>query len=66
MFGVEIGVTPLFIGARIGFNVAEFADLLLGFFLLDIFGDDGARRHPTLPYVPAQVIRPEPAPQKQR
>src|SRR5262245_11918525 len=28
-FGIELGVTPVFFGARIGFNVAEFADLLL-------------------------------------
>jgi len=64
-FGVELGVTPLLFSARIGFNVAEFADLLLGFCFIDIFGDDGWRRPPTLPYVPAKSRR-EPTPQKPR
>lgn len=52
MFGVEVGVAPLFIQAHVGFNVAEFVDFTLGIFFIDIFGDDGVRRPPTLPYVP--------------
>lgn len=52
-FGVEVGVVPLFVGLRIGFNVAEFADLLLGFVGIDVFGDDGHTRPPTLPMIPA-------------
>ena len=64
-FGIELGLAPVFWNARIGFNVAEFADLLLGFVLLDVFADDGWRRPPTLPYVPAQS-RPEPAPRTPR
>jgi hypothetical protein len=27
-------------------------DFTLGIFFIDIFGDDGVRRPPTLPYVP--------------
>ena len=53
LFGVEVGVAPVFWNVHLGFNTAEFADLLLGFVLLDIFGDDGQPRPPTLPYVPA-------------
>jgi hypothetical protein len=53
-FGLELGVYPLFWGARIGFNIAEFADLLLGCCGLDIFGDDGRKRPPTLPFVPSR------------
>ncbi len=52
MFGVEVGVAPLFLQAHVGFNVAEFLDFTLGIFFIDIFGDDGVRRPPTLPYVP--------------
>jgi hypothetical protein len=52
MFGVEVGLAPLFLQAHVGFNVAEFVDFTLGIFYLDIFGDDGVRRPPTLPYVP--------------
>jgi hypothetical protein len=53
LFGVEVGVVPLFWGARVGFNVAEFADALLGFVGIDLFADDGRPRPPTMPYVPA-------------
>ena len=53
MFGVEVGVAPLFWQAHVGFNIAEFLDFTLGFFLIDIFGDDAVRRPPTVPYVPA-------------
>jgi len=52
MFGVEVGVAPLFLQAHVGFNVAEFADFVLGIFYIDIFLDDAVRRPPTLPYVP--------------
>ena len=52
MFGIEVGVAPLFWQAHIGFNVAEFVDFTLGWFLIDIFGDDAVRRPPTLPFVP--------------
>jgi len=52
LFGVEVGVVPVFVGARLGFNVAEFADFLLGFAFVDLLGDDGVARPPTLPYVP--------------
>jgi len=52
MFGVEVGVAPLFWQAHVGFNVAEFADFVLGIFYLDIFGDDAVERPPTVPYLP--------------
>jgi hypothetical protein len=50
LFGVEVGVVPVIVGVRVGFNIAEFADLLLGCVFLDIFGDDGVERPPTKPY----------------
>jgi hypothetical protein len=53
LFGVEVGLVPLFWGGRVGFNVAEFADALLGFVGIDLLADDGAARPPTMPYVPA-------------
>lgn len=53
LFGIEVGAVPLFWGARLGFNVAEFTDFVLGFVGLDIMGDDGVPRPPTLPAVPA-------------
>jgi len=52
LFGVEVGVVPVFVAARVGFNVAEFADFLLGFAFVDLLGDDGVKRPPTLPYLP--------------
>ena len=52
MFGVEVGVAPVFWQAHVGFNVAEFADFLLGWFLIDIFYDDAVKRPPTVPFVP--------------
>lgn len=52
LFGVEVGIVPLFTGLHVGFNVAEFADALLGFVGIDIFGDDGVPRPATLPFVP--------------
>ncbi len=36
---VNVVAAPV-LGARIGFNIGEFADFLLGWFGLDIFGDD--------------------------
>ena len=36
---VKVVAAPI-LGARIGFNIGEFADFLLGWFDLDIFGDD--------------------------
>lgn len=53
LFGIEVGAVPLFWGARLGFNVAEFADFVLGFVGIDFMGDDGVTRPPTMPYVPA-------------
>ena len=52
MFGVEVGLTPVFVHAHVGFNVAEFVDFTLGLFGLDLFGDDRVKRPPTLPFVP--------------
>lgn len=52
-FGIEVGVVPVLCSLHVGFNVAEFADLLLGFGLIDVFGDDGRVRPPTVPVVPA-------------
>lgn len=52
LFGVEVGVVPVFVGARVGFNVVEFADFLLGFAFVDLMGDDGEKRPPTIPYRP--------------
>lgn len=54
LFGVEIGVVPVLVGLHVGFNVAEFADALLGFVGLDVFGDDGVPRPATLPFVPRE------------
>lgn len=53
LFGIEVGAVPLFWSAHVGFNIAEFADFLLGFVGLDLLGDDGVPRPPSLPYVPA-------------
>ena len=55
LFGIEVGVVPVFVGLRVGFNVAEFADLLLGCVGVDVFGDDGRQRPPTRPYVPLEA-----------
>ena len=52
LFGVELGLTPVFVHAHVGFNVAEFVDFTAGVFGLDLFGDDRVKRPPTLPYVP--------------
>lgn len=52
LFGVELGVAPLFTQTHVGFNFAEFLDFTLGLFLIDIFGDDHVRRPPTLPVSP--------------
>lgn len=52
-FGVEVGVAPLLCNLHLGFNVAEFADLLLGFLFVDVFGDDGVVRPPTVPVLPS-------------
>jgi hypothetical protein len=52
LFGIEVGVAPLFWQAHVGFNLAEFVDFTLGFLLIDIFGDDAVKRPPTLPFVP--------------
>lgn len=53
LFGVEVGVVPVFVALRVGVNVAEFVDFALGFVGIDLFADDGRPRPPTLPYVPA-------------
>lgn len=53
LFGVEVGVVPVLVGLRLGFNIAEFADLLLGCVGIDVFGDDGVERPPTRPFAPA-------------
>jgi len=39
---IEVGVALFAVGFDIGFNPAEFADFLLGWFSLDIAGDDAA------------------------
>ncbi|MBL8751746.1 MAG: hypothetical protein JNK15_00490 [Planctomycetes bacterium] len=57
LFGIEVGVAPVLVQATVGFNVAEFADFLLGFVLLDVFGDDGVPRPKTVPFVPAAQRR---------
>jgi hypothetical protein len=53
LFGVEVGLVAVFVGARVGFNVAEFVDLVLGCVGVDVFGDDGVERPPTRPFLPA-------------
>jgi hypothetical protein len=53
LFGIEVGLAPLFWGARVGVNVAELADALLGFVGIDVMGDVGVARPPTMPFVPA-------------
>lgn len=57
-FGVELGVAPLFWQLHAGFNIAEFADFVLGFVGLDLCADDDVERPPTLPAVPeAREVR---------
>ncbi|HEX6813965.1 MAG TPA: hypothetical protein VF384_20245 [Planctomycetota bacterium] len=51
-FGIEVGVVPVIAGLRVGFNAAEFADFVLGLVGIDVLGDDGRPRPPSLPYVP--------------
>jgi hypothetical protein len=60
LFGVEVGVFPLFWGLRLGVNAAEFADFLLGFVWIDVFGDDGRPRPASVPFVPAPPVDPRP------
>lgn len=52
LFSVELGVTPAFVHAHLGFNLAEFVDFTLGWFGVDLFGDDLVERPPTVPYLP--------------
>ncbi|MFN7589191.1 MAG: hypothetical protein ACK501_06870 [Planctomycetota bacterium] len=52
LFGVEVGAAPLLWNVHLGVNVAEFADFLLGFVLVDVFFDDGRVRPPTIPVLP--------------
>jgi hypothetical protein len=40
LFGFETSAFLGVVGARVGFNVAEFGDFMLGWFGLDILGDD--------------------------
>lgn len=58
LFGIEVGVAPLFVSLHLGFNPAEFADFVLGCIGIDVFGDDGVARPPTLPYLPAPAKTP--------
>lgn len=51
-FGVEVGVAPVFCQLHVGFNIAEFADFLLGWVGIDAFGDDGVERPATVPVLP--------------
>ncbi|HEU4419562.1 MAG TPA: hypothetical protein VFT55_11530 [Planctomycetota bacterium] len=53
-FGIEVGVVPLVTGLRVGFNAAEFADFVLGLVGIDVLGDDGRPRPPSLPFVPVK------------
>ncbi len=53
-FGIEIGIVPVFVGLHVGFNVAEFADFLLGCVGIDVLADDGRPRPPTLPFLPKE------------
>ena len=43
-FGIEMDAFVGLGGFRLGFNVAEFADLLLGFTSVDLLGDDSVKR----------------------
>ena len=54
LFGIEVGLAPLFWQAHVGFNLAEFVDFTLGIFLIDIFGDDAVKRPHTVPFLPAK------------
>ncbi len=60
LFGVEVGVAPLFVSLHVGFNVAEFTDFVLGFVGIDIFADDGVPRPPTVPFLPVPPKAPGP------
>jgi len=53
-FGVEAGVFLGVVGTRLGFNVAEFSEFLLGWFGLDILGDDVPSREKEQP--PAEAL----------
>jgi hypothetical protein len=53
LFGIEVGVVPLLCSLHVGVNVAECADFVLGWLGIDVLGDDGVPRPPTLPYLPA-------------
>ena len=39
-FDLEVGAFALILGARVGFSPGEFVDFLLGWFGVDIAGDD--------------------------
>ena len=52
LFGVEVGVAPILWNVHLGVNVAEIADFVLGFVLVDVFFDDGRVRPPTIPVLP--------------
>jgi hypothetical protein len=53
---LEVGVMALVAGVDLGFNLAEFADFFLGWFGLDLGGDDTregrARRRLWIPSEP--------------
>ena len=51
-FWIEGGAAAVLLGVRIGFNPAEFADFLLGWTTLDIFGDDGRGKEEPEPEEP--------------
>ena len=48
-FDVEVSAYALLIGVKVGFSPGEFVDFLLGWFGLDIAGDDRAWKPPLAP-----------------
>lgn len=56
-FDIEAGVFAGIVGARVGFSPGEFVDFLLGWFGVDIAGDDEARR-----FIPIREDPPEDRP----
>ncbi len=46
-FDVEVTVMALLLGARVGFSPGEFLDFLLGWFGIDIAGDDASLERPS-------------------
>jgi hypothetical protein len=63
-FGMELGAFAGVVGVRLGFNVAEFTDFMLGWVGLDILGDDVETAESEPPAAKATGTAPEKARQE--